>query len=243
MIAPFAGQDNPPLSEVMCRRRFAVQSTAEDANVVLRYTDAAPAIVLRTIGRGSVLVWNFSPSRSFSNLARLGQFPILVQQAVRLLAGGTDVKAAYRWGKSVTVPFPPSLSGAVVTVSKPSSQGEVPARASIQGRTITVLADEVGPWTLRFSAKGRSIMRGFSVNPAAGESDLTPIEPSKVVAMFPRDSVLIARTAAEIAHKQRMVTQPLDLTAPILLVLLVLMTCESFFANRFYRRGEQVTPE
>ena len=250
MIAPFAGQDNPPLSEVMCRRRFAVQSTAEDANVLLRYTDAAPAIVLRTIGRGSVLIWNFSPSRSFSNLARLGQFPILVQQAIRLLAGGTDIKAAYRWGKSVTVPFPPSLSGAVVTVSKPSSQapgapggGEVPARAGIQGRTVTVLADEVGPWTLRFSAKGRSIMRGFSVNPAAGESDLSPIEPSKVVAMFPRDSVLIARTAAEIAHKQRMVTQPLDLTVPILVALLVLMTCESFFANRFYRRGEQVTPE
>lgn len=243
MLAPFAGRDNPPLSEVMCRRRFTVQSTAEDANVLLRYTDAAPAIVLRTIGRGSVLIWNFSPSRSFSNLARLGQFPILVQQAIRLLVGGGDVKTVYSWGKSVTVPFPRSLPAAVVTVSRPSSQGEVPARASIQGRTVTLLADEAGAWTLRFSAGGRSIMRGFSVNPAAGESDLTPIEPSKVVAMFPSDSVLIARTAAEIAHKERMVARPLDLAVPILLVLLVLMTGESFFANRFYRRGQQVAPQ
>lgn len=242
MLAPFAGRDNPPLSEVMCRRRFTVQSTAEDANVLLRYTDAAPAIVLRTIGRGSVLIWNFSPSRSFSNLARLGQFPILVQQAIRLLVGG-DVKTGYSWGKSVTVPFPRSLPAAVVTVSRPSSQGEAPVPASIQGRTVTLLADEAGAWTLRFSAGGRSILRGFSVNPAAGESDLTPIEPSKVEAMFPTDSVLIARTAAEIAHKERMVARPVDLAVPILLVLLVLMTGESFFANRFYRRGDQVTPE
>ncbi len=243
MLAPFAEKDNPPLSEVMCRRRFAVQATAEDANVLLRYTDAAPAIVLRTMGHGSVLIWNFSPSRSFSNLARLGQFPILVQQAIRLLAGGTDIKSSYPWGKSLTLPFPRSLGTAVVTVKKPSSPGEVPAPASIQGRTVTLLADEVGPWTLRFSAGDQSVLRGFSVNPAAGESDLTPIEPVKVTAMFPTDSVLIARSANEIAHKQRVVTRPLDLAMPILLILLVLITVESFFANRFYRQGEQVTPE
>ena len=242
MLQPFADQANPPLSEVLCRRRFAIESVAGDAQTVLRYADEAPAIVSRRIGDGSVILWNFSPVRAFSNLAQLPQFVILTQRTVRLLAGAADVRTMCRFGESVTLSLPRQFERPVITVRAGGENVERPVAKDAGSRTVTLAADRLGPWTVQFAEGERRAVCGFSVNADGDESDLGPVEIDHLKAMFPPEHLTVASSVDELATRQRMVSQPLDLTIPLLLGLLVLLIAESFFANRFYRRAAQQEP-
>ena len=238
MLQPFAADANPPLSQVRCERRFRLASTAADAHVPLRYADDAPAILTRKVGEGSTVLWNFSPTREFSNLAGLQQFPILAQRTARLLAGRATDRMAYTWGQLASVGVPRSMAGAVVTLRKPDSRAELPLVYSPAQQALTIPADRLGHWTVRFAAGGAAEQRGFSVNADFTESDLTAVAAEELHKVFPPDSLVIASDLSELTRRRRKVSRPLDLAVPLLLVLLVLLIGESFFANRFYRREE-----
>jgi hypothetical protein len=244
MLAPFATDANPPLSDVLCARRFRLAGVAADAHVLLRYADGKEAIVTRKVGEGSVVLWNFSPVREFSNLAGLAQFPILAERTARLLVSGAASDTMWLWGRTATVGIPKAMAGAMVTVRKPGRTGEEPVVRSLNERVLSFLADRLGHWTVHFSEADTRVERGFSVNADFAESDLTPAEARQLEAVFPAGRLLIATSMDDLAERRRTVRQPLDLAVPILLALLILMTGESFFANRFYRTQEatQQTP-
>ena len=103
---------------------------------------------------------------------------------------------------------------------------------------MTVRADTPGWWGLRFVRGDLREARGFSVNVSAAESHMTPAETSRLIKMFPPDGLVIAKTLDEIRRARQGEEMALDLTIPLLLALVVLMTGESFFANRFYRRSD-----
>jgi hypothetical protein len=105
---------------------------------------------------------------------------------------------------------------------------------------VTVLADRLGDWTVKFAESGQSVEDGFSVNVDPAESDLHPEDRPKVEKRFPAGRVTIVTDVAEIARKQQTISQPLDLTTPLMFGLLVLLTIECFFANRFYRQAGTV---
>lgn len=243
MLQPFAGENNPPLAQIRCSRRFGVQSVAADAHVVVEFTDAetTPAIVTRPIGEGEVLLWNFSPVRGFSNLHAMEQFPILAQRTVRIYAGETTASTMQTWGKTVTLPLPKTFASGMVTVLKPGEQREEALVADMKNRTVTVRADKPGHWTVKFAQAGESLVDGFSVNAEAVESDLKQMEQRKIETLFPPDRVFFAADAAEVIRRQQTTYEPLDLTTPILLALLFLLTVETYFANRFYKQSPVAT--
>ena len=238
MLLPFAGQENPPLTAVRCLRRFGVETVAGDARTLLKYADETPAIVLRRVGTGRVLLWNFSPEKHFSNLAALEQFPILARRAMRILTGQASADTMHVCGKSVVVPVPRRLGGATVTLRKPGGDSDQAVSHDPGGRTVTVLGETPGPWGLRFVRGDLREGRGFSVNVSAAESTMAPAETSRLNEMFPKGRLVIAKDLAEIRRAWQREDMALDLTIPLLLALVVLMTGESFFANRFYRRSD-----
>ena len=238
MLSPFATDANPPLSEVRCRRRFRLASVASDAHVILQYADEKPAILTRGVGDGSVVLWNFSPVREFSNLAGLAQFPVLVQRTARLLASRSEMETAYLWGRAASVPIPRSMGNAMMTVRKPGSAAEEPVVRAMHQRVLTLPADRLGHWTVEFTEGQTRLRRGFSVNADFGESDLAAVDADDLREILPADRLVLASDLADLVERRRTVTEALDLAIPILLVLLLLMTGESFFANRFYRQDE-----
>ena len=162
---------------------------------------------------------------------------------MELMLGGMQTRSAYLWGSPVTLQAPRLMRSALVTARRPGQVGFQGVPAGGPGVPAVLPADEVGNWQVRFSEADRHVPWGFSVNVDTSESDLAPDTPEDVAKLFPADTGVVARSLDEIVHKQRQVTQPLDLAALILLVLLVLMTGELFFGNRFYRQAEQVDLE
>jgi hypothetical protein len=253
MLRPFEGADNPPLADVLCQARFGIVSRAGDAQAILEYPDKAPAILLRRFGEGTVMLWNFSPLPDRSNLASLPQFPILAGRAAAVLTARTAAQTSYAYGQIVTIPVPRLMPGAVASLRPPAAKGEQPLvpvaergesgaggspeAAGAGGAVVTVPADALGNYLVRFAQAGRTMEQGFSVNAEAAESDLRPMDPAKLTPMFP-EGLLIASDASEISRQRNLVTQPLDLTPALLLALLALLTAESFFANRFYRHTQ-----
>jgi hypothetical protein len=241
MIEPFVSGRNAPLTQVQCRRRFAVRSVAPEARAIVQYADLGgpPAIVVRPVGQGQVLFWNFSPAPAFSNLAPLVQFPILAQQVVRLYAAESTINMMQTWGRKVVIPLPKGYgrSGAA-TVRKPFQLQDEPCPPPDAGnKTLTLLADRLGPWTIRLAGGDPHGLEGFSVNVDLAESDLTPVAPKDVEAKFPAKHVMIGGKLSDFAQGQQTVSVSLDLTTPLVLALLLLLTVESFFANRFYKQG------
>ncbi|MCE5277239.1 MAG: BatA domain-containing protein [Planctomycetaceae bacterium] len=240
LLTPFTQGQNPPLTDVRCRRRFSITALAGDASRVVDYADKTPAIITRQVGRGTVMLWNFSPARAMSNLAPLAQFPVLAQRAVQVFLGAIETRSQYAWGAAASVPFPHTMRSPLVTVRRPGSEAYQGVVTSVQSRSVTLPADAVGNWTVRFTQDDRQELRGFSVNPDSGESDLRRSEPADVLKLLPPGRAGIVSKIDQIAHEQDQATQDLDLTAPGLLLLLILMAAESFFSNRFYSKGKTV---
>jgi hypothetical protein len=236
IFAPFAEGANPPLSEVLFLRRFAIASAAPDAEVLCSHADGTPAIIHRRIGRGSAMLWNFSPDRPFSNLHSLAQLPILVDSTVRFLTGSTETPAMVTLGQSVTLPLPREFRPTMTTIRRGPGRPAEPVPVYDQAEAITLHADRVGDWAVEFAAEDRKASAGFSVNADPAESDLTPIGPEKLATLFAPGHVTTAADLQELAAADRTVARPLELLAPILLVLLALLVGESWFANRFYRQ-------
>ena len=236
MLQPFAEASNPPLSEVLCERRLKLGSLAGDARVVLRCADGKEAIVTRRCGEGSAVLWNFSPARGFSNLARLPQFVVLAQRTARLLAVGPGEQTSWLWGQAAAVAVPRDMLGAMAMVRRPGAAAEQPAPLGPSQRVLTLPAESLGHWTVEFSQARRGERRGFSVNADFAESDLTPADVKLLEGAFPPDRLVVASSIEDLAEHRRMVSQPLDIAVPLLLLLLALMAGESYFANRFYRR-------
>jgi hypothetical protein len=239
MLLPFADADNPPLSQIEVYRRLGIDARASDATVVLQYADGAPAILARPVGEGSSLMWNFSPAPEFSNMASRAQTVVLASQAVAVLTAQTLRQTLYPLGATASVPVPRGFARPVVTLRKPG-ENDKPIPADLRSRLLSIPCDRLGHWTLEFSEAGRKMSCGFSVNAPAAESDLSPADKAKVETLFPPGGVSFAASAEEISRQESTTTQPLDLLTPFLVGMLVLLTGESFFANRFYKRGNPV---
>ena len=243
LFQPFADSDAniPLLSDVRCIRRFGVESVASDAEVTIRYTDGVPAIATRSVGAGQVVFWNFSPTRSWSNLGRLGgQLVMLAQRTAELLLGGEQGQTQFAWGQTAELAIPAAFRKPSITLRRPSDESDLAMESTmynLRRRVMMIPADQLGGYTLTFTEADRTFAEGFSVNVPIGESDLQTLKPEEIVDNFPPGDMAVISSAADWTGATGKTSPPLDLLPPLLLILLVLLTCESYFANRFYKEG------
>jgi hypothetical protein len=234
MLQPFDGEANPPLAEVACASRFRVKSLAADAKVIVQFEDHAPAILVRRVGEGTVVLWNFSPLPGQSNLARLEQLPILARRTAAVLAADPSTQTQYACGQTAMLSVPRWMPGATVTLRRPGSPAEQTILPDAKRGAVIVPTGAPGDYDVRFAEGEKKFERGFSVNAEAAESDLRPVEAARLAESFP-PGLAIVSDASELAGRRAAAREPLDLTPALLLALLAVLIGESFFANRFYR--------
>jgi hypothetical protein len=234
---PFEDPRNPPLSQTRIVRRLELPEAGE---VVLRYTDGAPAAVERAVGAGRVLMWGFSPDPQWSNLARLAHWPVLVGRTSMVLAGADRPPLTMELGQSRPWRLPPRWRSAVVTLIGPEGRSR-PSPVDRFTGAMTIDPDRVGFWRLRMAADDRVWTLPLAVNPPARESRLERLELEQIarrlgLAELPAPSLEAPTLAAEAIGRRRV-----DLTALAALLAAACFVGESFLANRFYRRGRPLT--
>ncbi|MCD4824170.1 MAG: BatA and WFA domain-containing protein [Phycisphaerae bacterium] len=245
LFAPFKTDKNPPLSDIRFYRRMGVESVAPDAEITVRFADKVPAIVTRKADAGEVVFWNFSPTRSWSNLGRLaGQFVVLAGQTCELLLLSDRAPTQFICGHEVELAFPPGQNNPSVRIARPGD-GEyqpLPTRGYLPGK-MRLVADRLGHYSVAFAIGNSTRRRGFSVNVSTTESDFRPVGKDRLAAIFPREGLRIVTDTADWQRASAMASQPLDLLPAALLVLLAMLIGESFFANRFYKTQNKTTTD
>lgn len=238
-LEPFKSPDNGLLSDVLCKLRFTIQATPSDAKVILSYADDVPAVVRRPLGEGSVLFWNFTPDPAHFFASGYTQFAVLTQHTIRQIVGDQGSPSSFHYGDEAVVPLPKSMKNPIVTLRRPDSQADEPVTPDFRRGVLALRADRLGHWLVRVTEGDRKIEKGFSVNTDPAESRLAPVDPKAVLALFPPDQVHLFKEVQQVAQQRQTVSQSLDMAVPVLLAMLLLLTGEAFFANRFYKQPSQ----
>jgi hypothetical protein len=236
LLEPFADPANPPLSAVRVRRRLAVGTPAADAEVVLTYVDGAPAVLKRSVGAGSALLWTFSPDRSWSNLGVLGgQLVVLAQRAVEvLLAGGAEPMLA-EVGQTVTVALPAGMDALRVRLIPPGRSAGRELRANLRARTVRCRPTLPGVWRVRFGQGGEVRDRAVVAGIPPGESVLDRLDAARREAIR-RTKAAVVTDLADWQPTARAERQQRELLPVVWLLLLGFLAGEAMLANRFYSR-------
>jgi hypothetical protein len=242
LLHPFRVNPDFPLRQVRCSFRFRIKSLPESSTVVVPYADGVGAVIERRVGQGRVLLWNCSPLRDRSNLARLGQYPLLAQGVVRAYTRDATMKTMVGVGELATMRVPRSLGPATAAVKKPGQGAFNPVVVSPK-RVISVPAEAPGHWDVQLTGEEEQTTLGFSTNAPSGESDLAAVDPNDARTYLPAEMLEIVSSPEQLRQEQRMVSEDLHIAAPLLLILLALMIGESWFANRFYKRGGETAVE
>ncbi len=240
LLSPFGPDGDAWFDPIEFLRRLKLGPVAPQTQVLARYQDDTPGLLLRTVGKGSVLLWNFSPARSFSNLHADPTLPVLVSRALTVLPGRGERRTLFTLGQKVTLVVPEDLGGVTVRARGPEGAGEQSLPVDIRTGSVGFRPAQVGNWQVEFVGSQATIIRGLSVNTHPSESDLEPIEPEQLALRMPGGNVRIV-TELDQLRRDSQAYSALDLAPLALAVLLALMIGESFFANRFYRQVS--TPE
>jgi len=141
-------------------------------NVLLVYGDESPAMAVTTHGLGTLLLVNFSPAESASNLARQRLFPAWVQEMVKAVAVQEPPPDAYTLGETVHVSFWKDelrQSSFVGPSGKP-----VRMKVEVDGERckVSFVPEEPGFYTLG----GQKPVEAVAVNTSPDESDLRPVD-------------------------------------------------------------------
>ncbi|HMO14431.1 MAG TPA: BatA and WFA domain-containing protein [Pirellulaceae bacterium] len=167
------------LRDVRLHRVWSVDNVAEDADILLTYSDGRPALAHRYFGRGHVLLANFSPSTDFSEFGTYGAFAALIQMLVGHLGEQLAEEAPI-------VPKPIRFTTALARPNDASVQIIDPEGVSLLKYDLTdatpevlVITQNTQPGFYRMET-GENIVQTIAVNIDPRESDLRRISTDKI---------------------------------------------------------------
>jgi hypothetical protein len=195
-LAEPLGELKAALDECKVFRKTPLHAS-EAWQVVARFSDGSPAMLLRQIGDRQIMVTGFSPEPEATDLVTTGVFPVLLHVLVlRLAPPATNVPEALaigagRWRELVrgAIPLEPTAAltpdHRIICATPPPAEMGSP-RLSVQ---------EVQ----RFSGAGAKVIKAEDVGPhvaAPYASDLTPLGVLLLVVVAASEWVLAASMSA-----------------------------------------------
>lgn len=224
VFAPFRGGASAPLGATRFFR-YAKVVPAADAQVIARFDDGSPALLERQEGAGRVLMTAMPLD------ATSGDFPLQPTYLpfVRGLLLHAAGNAATPLWRTVGDPW---LVPAVARNPVVKSPSGTLIRPDV-GRTAAVVSlAEAGFYTIYDGAPSGDPLAIVAVNPAARESDLTPMPAADILVGVGQDSVrATALTAATLGEAERRQ----QIWRILLLAAVALMIVETVMGSRGWR--------
>ena len=199
------------------------------AEVVLRYTGGAPALIASTFGKGRVLMWTTSVNMDWTNLPAKGDFVGLVHNAFAYLVPQRGRHRNVRVGDRVTELLTPTESSSSLRVTEDDGAVHEPTLV-LRDES---LALEYGPieraqlLTLSVGSENRAL--AANVDPV--ESDLSSLDTSKLAAVLDRPARIL--TDRQLSDAQPSAARSTELASLALYVVLAILLAELWLAMRF----------
>jgi len=222
---------------------------------LLKYADKErhPAILEtafdRTKIRGKVVMFTtpFDNRRDARDMPWNDYWPdwvylAIVNKTMQYLAGeAEDAEFNFVSGRPIPVALPPGVRPNAFTLSGPGlSPADTVVPRPDQATELRLVKPHVpGHYTL--ATPDRSWNFSFSVNANPAEFQLVPRVPMESLKdLFPENAVVTPGQSVNLMDKlEQRAKQPLELFPWLMLLLLLFLALESFFANRFYREEPQ----
>ena len=176
---------SPRSGDLTAARVFRYRAITAPDKVLARFDDGGVAVAERKAGRGAVIVWTSTLDSYWNDLPLKPVFVPLVHQVMQHLGRYVEPRTWYTVGDTYDpADAPPSgaarrpAAGGAFTVLAPSGRPVEPVPGP--GTSIVPLS-EAGFYELRPAANGGDPLV-VAVNGAAGESDLSPLDPAELAA-------------------------------------------------------------
>lgn len=230
-LAEYAGSG---LHRAGVRGFVSFEPDPQHAEVVMRYTNEAPALVASSFGSGRVLVWTTTVNMDWTNLPAKGDFVGLVHNAFAFLLPQRGAHRNLRVGQILREPLSAVESASTLRVMEDDGAAHEPTIGPA-GLMSDGLALEYGPversqfLTLSIGTQTRSV--AVNVDPA--ESDLAPLGAPQLPAAVGRP-VRVA-SDREISEGESAGVRSTELASFAAYAVLGLLLCELWMAMRFGR--------
>lgn len=224
-------------------RYWQLGDLAAGARVVVPFSDGAPAIVERPLGKGRVVLVTTSvsdnPNQDPWSLLLSGEnawaFFVLANEMAASLVGGAAPVLNYFAGQTALVELNPDWPFRSYLLTQPDGL-EARLAPDLKQFLLTVAATEqLGNYRVQAGGSEGGVDLGFSVNLPAAETRLERVAEDQLARLLDPLPVRIARDEQEIELGLSTGRVGRELFPAIILVVAVLLGLEHLVANRFYR--------
>ncbi|MDP6355924.1 MAG: BatA domain-containing protein [Planctomycetota bacterium] len=210
---------------------------------VLSLSDGTPAVMEKEYGRGKVLLTNTTVGLEWTFLPATVEFPIMVQELLRYLAGSPDASVNLTVGDSFEQPV--RISTQHMLLRHPDGSKE---RLTPRKRT-----DDQDSWYVRFDRTRQQGLyevnavaealprRRFIVNQSSAEGDLTRLSSAEFSEAFGSGGWTWLGREIPVVTFASNLHSVTELAPPILWSLMLILSVESFLALRFGKRRGAAT--
>ena len=218
--------------------RFFELEVQPGARTVLSLSDGTPAVVEKAYGRGKVLLSNTTVGLEWTFLPATVEFPIMVQELLRYLAGTPDASVNLTVGDTFEQPVQISTQHMLLRHPDGSKERLTPEKRTGEGDSWYVRFDRTRQQGLyEVDAVPEAIPRRlFVVNQSSAEGDLSRLDSGGFGEAFGRGGwTWLGREipVVEFASRLHSVT---ELAPAILWLLILILGVESLLAFRFGKR-------
>lgn len=179
MLRLFGDRSRGSLLAVQFGRIFPAESIDPTSRVILEFGANEPALSLRSIGAGAVVLAHFSPSASGSDLAMAGVFVGLLHSVLDALPSRSIEKHRLLVGESLVRSIDAPQKGVPIEALGPNGQ-ILPSTVFHAGEFVDVSVDRVpAPGFVRITS-GEKTVAWEAVNIDPRESDLKSAAPDEI---------------------------------------------------------------
>ena len=237
-----------PWDDLPVYRYWQLGDLPPAAAVVIPYSDGAPALVERPVGRGRVLLLTtpIAASATAGDWNRLPTgielepwpFVVLVNEMLLYLVGSSEEQLNYRVGATASVRLDASTAPANYVLITP--RGDRLRRPVDARQRAIVVSSTEWPGHYRILAGGEQerLDTGFSVNMTPDMTDLERVDPGELDALFGETAFQLARGRDEIRRELHLGRAGRELYPFLILLVVTVLAAEQVVANRFYRQKQ-----
>jgi len=231
VTSDFADAADSGLFQSRITRYVRTNPDPDRTDVPMRYENADPAILIRTIGRGGSCLFTTSADMTWTNLPAKGDYVSLMTNLVSHLVPARTGHRSVQVGEPLAEPLSPA------GLSRP----ELPAVLLPDGQTRTAaLSTEVGGVAATYAGTDKaglyvmqleSAAHTFAANVDINEADLTPLAETALAERLACRFDYVS--AADLRDSNDLTAPATDLSVPALALVLILLLGESWLAVRF----------